>query len=155
MNLDKHTLPLQKLPLSKKTKDWKEKSLDAVIARENTHTSRKEHMRTAYGLYNSQYDEEDLKYVTNPYKVEDGFPAKTQEFNIIRPKVDLLIGEESKRPFNLRVIQTNDDVVTQLQDKKKDLLMQYMMQQLGNEQQVDEQGQPLVPEEIEKYLKNP
>ena len=152
MNLNKETFPVQKLPLSKKTTQWKESSLEAVIARENTHTSRKEHMRTAYGLYNSQYDEEDLKYVTNPYKVEDGFPAKTQEFNIIRPKIDLLIGEESKRPFNLRVIQTNSDVVTQLQDKKKELLMQYMMQQIGGEQ-VDEQGQPLMPEEIEKYLK--
>jgi hypothetical protein len=112
---------------------------------------RKSEMATWYGLYNSEYDEKDLKYVTNPFKVEDGFPAKTQDFNIIRPKIDLLIGEESKRPFDLRVIQTNSDVVTQLQDKKKEMLMQYISQFVGITK--DEQGEPVTPKEIEKYLK--
>ena len=154
-NVDKSIFPTQKLPLSKKNQDWKEASLNAVIGRKGGgltgHHSRYDTMKTSYGLYNSEYDEADLKYVTDPFKVEDGFPAKTQNFNIIRPKIDLLIGEESKRPFNIKVIQTNDDVVTQLQQEKKDLLMQYAMSVLGMQQ--DEQGQPLIPEEIDKYLK--
>ena len=34
----------------------------------------------------------DLKYVTDPFKQDDGFPASPRNFNIIRPKIDLLIG---------------------------------------------------------------
>ena len=156
MNVDKTTFPIQKLPLSKKDQEWKEASVDAVIARDSgsgyASTQSKYDMLTAYGLYNSEYDEEDLKYVTNPFKVEDGFPAKTQNFNIIRPKIDLLIGEESKRPFNIKVIQTNDEAVTQLQEQKKELLTQYVMQELGLGGEVDENGQPLTPPEIQKYM---
>lgn len=152
--VDKSNFPVQKLPLSKKTEEWRKASLDAVIAREaggGFSTTRKAEMTTWYGLYNSDFDENDLKYVTNPFKVDDGFPAKIQNFNIIRPKIDLLIGEESKRPFDLRVVQTNPDVVTQLQEKKKELLMQYISTVVGASQ--DENGQPVTPKEIDKYLK--
>lgn len=146
-NVDKSTFPIQKLPLSQKDQEWKEASVDAVISRESSTSIGKDAMFVAYGLYNSVYDEEDLKYVTNPFKVEDGFPAKTQDMNIIRPKIDLLIGEESKRPFNIKVIQTNDDIVTQLQEEKKNLLMQYISSELGLGN-----DQALMPEEIQKYL---
>lgn len=152
--VDKSNFPVQKLPRSKKTEEWGKASLDSVIARDSggfLNTQRKNEMTTWYGLYNSEYDENDLKYVTNPFKVEDGFPAKTQNFNIIRPKIDLLIGEESKRPFDIRVIQTNPEVVTQLQEKKKELLMQYISSMVGVQQ--DENGEPITPKEIEKYLK--
>ena len=158
MNIDNSTFPVQKLPLSKKTKEWKERSLDGVIARESGGTfiggdGRKQRMRTAYGLYNSEYNEDDLKYVTDPFKVEDGFPAKTQEFNIIKPKIDLLLGEESKRPFNIKIIQTNEEAITQLQEQKKSMLMEYIMSTLGLQPEQGPEGQPIMPEEIDKYLK--
>ena len=95
--------PLQKLPLSKKNEEWREGSVDAVIAREGLSgvtggSTRRDSMSIAYDLYNSVFDEKDLRYVTDPYKVEDGFPASLQNFNIIRPKVDLLkIGRASCR----------------------------------------------------------
>ncbi len=154
-NVDKSTFPIQKLPMSKKDEEWQHASVDAVISRDSSYGDgwEKDAMQVAYGLYNSEYDEEDLKYVTNPFNVEDGFPAKTQDFNIIRPKIDLLIGEESKRPFNLKVIQTNDEVVTELQEQKKKLLMQYISMKMGLEgDQTDESGQPLTPENIQKYI---
>ena len=156
MNVDKSTFPIQKLPLSKKNKEWREASVDAIIAREGyggfaDSSSRRGVMEIAYNLYNSVYDENDLKYVTNPFKVEDGFPAKTQNFNIIRPKIDLLIGEESKRPFNVKVLQTNDEAVGKLQEQKKSLLLDYIMQQIGVSQ--DEEGNQITPPEIEKYLR--
>ena len=154
MNVRESAFPKQKLPLSKKNTKWRETSIDAVIGREGGGVigrwSRKEAMQTAYGLYNSDYDEDDLKYVTNPYKVEDGFPAKTQEFNIVRPKIDLLIGEESKRPENIKIIQTNDEVVTKLQDEKKNMLLQYATSIIGMDQ--GPEGEPIPPEEIDKYL---
>lgn len=146
---------MQKIPRSKKTDEWQQECVDGIISREGSGfvggTDRKGAMLTAYGLYNSEYNEDDLKYVTNPFKVEDGFPAKMQNFNIIRPKIDLLIGEESKRPFNVKVIQTNYDAVTKIQEEKKNLLLQYIQSYIGVQQ--DDQGQPITPPEIEKYMK--
>ena len=84
-------------------------------------------MQTYYNLYNSVFDEKDFKRITNPFKVEDGFPATPQDFNIIRPKIDLLIGEETKRPMNFRVVRTSQEAASELQDKEKEMLMQYLM----------------------------
>ena len=56
--------------------------------------------------------------------MEDGFPATPQDFNIIRPKIDLLIGEETKRPMNFRVVRTSQEAASELQDKEKEMLMQ-------------------------------
>lgn len=152
--IDKSNFPIQKLPRSKKTEEWGKASLDAVISRYDSGAfspSRRSEMLNWYGLYNSEYDENDLRYVTNPFKVEDGFPAKAQNFNIIRPKIDLLVGEESKRPFDFRVIQTDPSAVTKLQERKKELLMQYMYSVIGVN--TDEEGNPITPEEIEKYMR--
>jgi hypothetical protein len=105
-------------------------------------------MGISYGLYDSEFDKNDFKYITDPYNVGDVFPANMQNYNIIRPKIDLLIGEESKRPFNFRVLQTNDEAVGMAQDKAKEMLMQYMINEIKG--QVEE-GQ--TPEFIQKYMR--
>lgn len=146
--------PVQKLALSKKGKDWKENSVDGVIGRMGLGRvgtlSRRANMAVLYDLYNGKFDKNDLKHIVDPFEVGDTFPASPQEFNIIRPKIDLLIGEESKRPFNYTLIQTNDEAVTQLQNKKKEMLTQYIMSELGL---MDEDIQASTPPEIEAYMR--
>ena len=158
--------PIQKLPLSKKTQEWRERCVDYVIgsgesARNGQDRTRVEEMQTYYDLYNSIYNEKDLKYVTNPFKQDDGFPATAQDYNIIRPKIDLLIGEETKRPFNFKVCRTSDIATSEVQDKAKQMLMDYvqasMMAKLGPEEQARYQealqtGEIMQPEEIQRYL---
>jgi len=99
--------------MSKKTDNWKEACVDYIIehgsvSRNSNTRTREEEMKTYYDLYNSVYNEKDLKYVTNPFKQTDGFPATAQDYNIIKPKIDLLLGEETKRPFNFKVVRTSD-----------------------------------------------
>lgn len=79
-------------------------------------------MKIAYDLYNSVFDESDFKYVTDPFDVKDGFPANIQNFNIIKPKIDLLVGEETKKPYSYKVIQVNEDAVSRVQERYKQLL---------------------------------
>jgi hypothetical protein len=98
-------------------------------------------MQVYYNLYNSIFDEKDFKRVTNPFKVDDGFPATPQDFNIIRPKVDLLIGEETKRPMNFRVVRTSQEAASELMDKEKELLMQYMMAAVTSKMSEEEAAQ--------------
>lgn len=159
--------PIQKLPMSKKTKAWQEACVDYIIghsqggSRNGNTRTRKEEMQTYYDLYNSIYNEKDLKYVTNPFKQQDGFPAMAQDYNIIKPKIDLLLGEETKRPFNFRVTSTSDIATSEMQDKAKQMLIDYIqatiMSKLGPEeqqryQQALESGEIMTPEQIQKYM---
>lgn len=159
--------PLQRLPMSKKTQDWKEACVDYIAghsqgsSRDGNNRSRKEEMQTYYDLYNSIYNEKDLKYVTNPFKQQDGFPAMAQDYNIIKPKIDLLLGEETKRPFNFRVVHTSDIATSEIQDKAKQMIVDYIqatiMSKLGPEEQARYQealqsGEIMTPEQIQKYI---
>ena len=126
--------PSQKLPSKKKNKEWREACVDYIIGMGETVPSGSdrtnyEQMQSYYDLYNSIFHEEDLKYVTDPFKQQDGFPASPQDFNIIRPKIDLLMGEETKHPFNFRVIRTSQDATSDVQDKMKKMLTDYVMAQ--------------------------
>ena len=165
-NLYNSRFPQQKLPLSKKNEKWQHDCVNYIIGEGNivsggqTHTAHGE-MQTYYNLYNSIFDEKDFKKITNPFKVEDGFPATPQDFNIIRPKIDLLIGEETKRPLNFRVVRTSQEATSELMETQKQLLMQYMqsalMAQMGPEEQQQFQqqlqsGEVMPPEQIAKYM---
>jgi hypothetical protein len=88
--------------------------------------------------------------VIDPFKVGEGFPGKPQNFNIIRPKIELLIGEETKRPFNMRIVQTGSDGFNQTQNVYKEMLFNYVMSQMNGEQ--PEEGQPETPEAIQEYI---
>lgn len=165
-NLYNATFPQQKLPLSKKTEDWQHACVNYIIGEGNVVSGGMQktqfgELQTYYNLYNSIFDEKDFKRITNPFKVDDGFPATPQDFNIIRPKIDLLIGEETKRPMNFRVVRTSQEAASQLQDKEKELCMQYMQQAMmanmdpQTQQQFQQQlqnGEVMPPESIAKYM---
>lgn len=152
----RRAFPPQKVSLAtKQTDDWQQHSVDAVIGKEGSgylgRYTRKETMSVNYELYNSNFNEHDLKHVTDPFKVDDSFPITLQEMNIIRPKIDLLVGEESKRPLNYIIIETNDDVVSQIQDQKKQFLMRYLTSLLMPEGQQGQEEQ-MTPPQIQEYM---
>ena len=165
-NLYNATFPQQKLPLKKKTEKWQQDCVNYIIGEGNVtsgglNKTRFGEIQTYYNLYNSIFDEKDFKRITNPFKVEDGFPATPQDFNIIRPKVDLLIGEETKRPMNFRVVRTSQEAASELMDKEKELLMQYIMAAITSRmspeeaqqfQQQLQSGEVMPPEAIAKYM---
>ena len=165
-NLYNSAFPRQKLPLSKKGKKWQEDCVNYIIGEGNVtsggnSTSYYGELQTYYNLYNSIFDEKDFKSITNPFKVEDGFPATPHDFNIIRPKVDLLIGEETKRPLNFRVIRTSQDAASEMQEKEKQMLLQYMEAAITAGMSPEEQqrfqqqlqsGEVMPPEAIAKYM---
>lgn len=165
-NLYNATFPQQKLPLSKKNEQWQHDCVNYIIGEGNVVSSGMNktaygEMQTYYNLYNSIFDEKDFKRITNPFKVEDGFPATPQDFNIIRPKIDLLIGEETKRPMNFCVVRTSQEAASELMDKEKELLMQYIMsaitarmspEEAEQFQQQMQNGEVMPPEAIAKYM---
>ena len=165
-NLYNSTFPQQKLPLSKKNEQWQHDCVNYIIGEGNVVSggmtkTRFGEIQTYYNLYNSIFDEKDFKRITNPFKVEDGFPATPQDFNIIRPKIDLLIGEETKRPMNFRVVRTSQEAASELQEREKEMLMQYVMAAITARMSPEEQqqfqqqlqsGEIMPPEAIAKYM---
>ena len=179
MNKVISSFPIQKLPESKKTEEWHKQCIDYVIgagdlSRNGSDRATLEEMQSYYDLYNGIYNLKDLKYVTDPFLQEDGFPATAKEFNIIRGKIDLLLGEETKRPFNFRVCRTSDIASSEVQDKAKQMLLNYMqaamLAKLSPEDQARfrlfvilleiqldllaglQTGEIQTPEQIQKYL---
>ena len=166
-NLYNSSFPRQKVSLKKKDEKWQHDCVNWIIGESDTTNgggqtkTRFGEIQTYYNLYNSIFDEKDFKRITNPFKVEDGFPATPQDFNIIRPKVDLLIGEETKRPLNFRVVRTSQEAASELQEKAKQMLLNYIMASITARmseeeamqfQQQLQSGEIMPPEEIAKYM---
>ena len=165
-NLYNSTFPQQKLPIKKKTEQWQHDCVNYIIGEGNVTSGGQNvthfgELQTYYDLYNSKFNEKDFQRITNPFHVKDGFPATPQDFNIVRPKVDLLIGEETKRPLNFKVCRTSQDATSELMDKQKELLQQYILQSITARmdpkqqqqfQQQIESGEIMPPEQIAKYM---
>ena len=164
-NLYNSSFPQQKLPLKKKDEKWQHDCVNYIIGEGNITSgganTRFGEVQSYYNLYNSIFDEKDFKRITNPFKVDDGFPATPQDFNIIRPKVDLLIGEETKRPMNFRVVRTSQEATSELMDTEKQMLMNYIMASITSKmseeeaaqfQQQLQSGEIMPPEAIAKYM---
>jgi len=73
----------------------------------------------------------------------------------------LLIGEETKRPMNFRVVRTSQEAASELMEKEKQMLMQYIMAaitaRMSEEEaaQFQEQlanGEVMPPQAIAKYM---
>jgi len=150
--------PRQKIARSKKNKDWGIQNVENVIRMAGvTNTALFAKDRINYDLYNNIIDKKDFAYVTNPYGFADEFPARLNNYNIITSKIKLLEGEEIKRPFNFRVAAVNSEAVSQIQEKRKELLLQYLESELVGDlmQQgvnIENPEQAMTPEEIEKYM---
>ncbi len=157
-----HKIPQQRLSLSKKTKKWREECVNAFINLSKFGLSeRRNYLKTLYDYYNGEIDEQDYKYVLKPYgRSRENFPSKLRNYPIIKPIIDLLLGEKAKRPLNFSVAVKNSDVVSQKQKVKQELLFttvqQMFLQELarlpGFEQ--PEQGPPPIPKEIMEEFEN-
>ena len=138
-------LPRQKLPKSKKTKKWREQCVEAFIDLSNngnySGSSRKDDLKKLYDYYNGVIDEVDYKYVLKPYgKSRKNFPSQMRNYPIIKPIIDLLLGEKSKRPLNFTVTVENSDSISIKEEAKKELIYRNFQRQFANalaEQGVD------------------
>jgi hypothetical protein len=163
-------MPPQKISSREKTEEWGQRCIDSIIgmSEQAVYNGRSSRYRKEvnYNLMNSIFDDNDFEYILNPYNLPSrvgNSPAQIQDFNIIRAKVELLKGEEIKRPFNYRVVAIGGEAVTIFEEKKKELIMQALKQHVQlelakqglAEPPVDENGQPVqpqTPEQIEKWM---
>tara|TARA_R100001443_G_scaffold20560_1_gene32606 strand:+ start:1462 stop:3744 length:2283 start_codon:yes stop_codon:yes gene_type:complete len=131
-------IPRQKLSIAKKNKLWREQCVEAFIDLSNngrsSGSSRRDDMQMLYDYYNGVIDEADYRYVLKPYgKSRKNFPSQMRNYPIIKPIIDLLLGEKSKRPLNFTVTVQNADSISVKEEAKKELIYKNLQQQFVNE----------------------
>lgn len=114
--------------------------------------SRMEMIVKSYKLYNSQIDQEDLENVFNPTGIDIG--QKKDDilpYNKAHNKINALLGELIKRPFNLKAVLASDErayAVTDIEDK---LIKEYIMAMFEKTQMLQQlQQSGLPPEEMQE-----
>jgi 6-pyruvoyl-tetrahydropterin synthase len=117
-------IPRQTIPFYEKNDEWKRNTVEAYIQQANFSISAsryKQQLLKLYDYYNGDIDELDYSYVLEPYgKKRSNFPARIRNYNIIKPNIDLLIGEKAKRPFNFSIILHDPDIMNvKLEEKNK------------------------------------
>ena len=130
MGYDK--IPRQKLSITRKDKKWGEQCVEAFIDLSNSgsgYSQKKDSLKVLYDYYNGVIDEGDYNYVLKPYgKSRKNFPSEMRNYPIIKPIIDLLLGEKSKRPLNYTVTVQNQDSVSIKEDSKKSLIYKNLQQ---------------------------
>ena len=143
--------PPQQLPFSKKNKKWRKKihDWDDYKTFFNYSLVRKSviHKKIAYDLLNGKLHMMDLEMILNPEKIQAGFvPDRVQHYPIMNSKLNVLRGEESKRVFDFKVVVTNPNAISEIENNKKQELLQKLQEWVSNTSQSEEEAN----QELEK-----
>lgn len=116
-----NTFPEQQIPNKRKNATWRKRHLDWATDSDSSiiEAVRKSyrHKKINENLCLGKLDMEDLQLILNPDNIEAGFiPEKIQHYPIINAKLQVLIGEESRRPFNYRVVVTNPTSISDIEE---------------------------------------
>ena len=136
--------PPQQLPFSRKTKKWRKQVVDWAAGKAffNYSPVRKSvlHKKINYDLINGKLHMKDLMLVINPDNIQAGFiPDRIQHYPIMNSKLNVLRGEESKRVFDYRVVITNPNAISEIEENKKAELMQRLQQMVSDTSQSEEE----------------
>lgn len=120
-------LPPQQLPFSKKNKAWRKRHLDWADSKTffNYSPVRKSviHKKINYDLLNGKLHMSDMEVVLNPEGIKAEFiPDRIQHYPIMNSKLNVLRGEEAKRVFDYRVVITNPNAISEIENNRKDEL---------------------------------
>lgn len=149
-------IPKQRITLAQKNEKWRKECVDAFINLSKFGISeRRSYLKSLYDYYNGVIDEEDYNYVLKPYgKTRKNFPSKMRNYPIIKPVIDLLLGEKSKRPLDFTVTVQNGDAVSLKEEALKTMLLANVknkfLQELAKQQgaEIPEEGDIQLPKQI-------
>ncbi len=149
-------LPRQRLPYTQKNKSWRIENVD--YGDKYSYYFNEEVRQTLQNkivnlnLFNGIVDVRDMTKTLNPFDLDADFiPDNIPHHPIMIPKIELLIGEETKRRFDWHIITTNPDAITKKEDDKKKILTEKVVEFLKNNYQDQELDAKL--KELERFMK--
>ncbi len=115
--------PPQQLSFSRKNKKWRARCVDFGDNHSllHYHLTRKSvfAMKINYDLLNGKLHMADLKMLLNPYSLDASFiPDAIQHYPVMNSKLEVLRGEESERLFDFRVVVTNPNAISEVEEEK-------------------------------------
>ena len=136
--------PPQQLSFNKKGKKWRKSCVDfgdnhSLI---HYHLARKSvrAMNVNYDLINGKVHMDDIKLLVNPYNLNASFiPDSIQHYPIMNSKLTVLKGEEAKRIFDFRVVVTNPNAVSEIEEEKNSQVNMMLQQMLLDNVQSEEE----------------
>jgi len=144
--------PQQQLPFTSKGKKWRKACVDwgtdqATITYSPVRKSLI-HKKINYDLLNGILHMQDLEAIINPNRIEAGFiPDRIQHYPIMNAKLNILRGEESKRVFDFKVIVTNPNALSEIEEQKKQevfaRLQQTIMESSQSQEELEQKIQKL------------
>lgn len=165
------TFPQQRLPYSEKVKndyEWCKRTIDHLLihyAPDNTSTrSSSEYNRklSNYQLFNNQLNQADFERECNPLGLDVGqFKDQIQPYNKTYNKVQVLLGEELRRPFNFKVSLTSPNGIRSKLAHRDQLLKDFVYAQIQSTiqsfssthpQLLEDPSSVMDPKTIEMYM---
>ena len=124
-------MPRQKISMSLKNDAWRELNVDAI---EGSFTSLStngrpstENKASNYDLMNSKINITEYNYLLDSFGYGEKYgktPGRLRCMNIVRQKIEKLIGDEIERPFDFSVLAVSGEGVSARDQNKKKVLMQ-------------------------------
>lgn len=148
------------IPENKKDKEWHKKCAQAITNQSlhNSYDLNYTAINEAYDFYNGIQTNEEFKFLQ---EAEDGdvLPAKWINYNKIKVKVDLLLGELMEKGYSIRVRATNKEAKSRRLEEKTRLSVEMALKPTGQAFE-EEFGLPFSPneyvpdneEELNKYF---
>lgn len=138
-------LPRQRLSYAEKKKDefqWGKDCIDAITlgiysseaSGYSTYHSDIKRKLVNYKLYNNEIEQEDFEKDCNPFGItSEEFKDVIQPYNKTYNKINVLVGEEWKRPFNYKAFLVNSDASNEFNRHQTKLLREYLQTSLDLE----------------------
>ena len=144
--------PAQQLPYSKKSKVWRKRCVDFGDKHSLVHypAARKSvaSMQINYDLLRGKLYMEDLKASLNPFNIDASFiPDGIQHYPVINAKLRVLEGEEKGRLFDYRLVVTNPNAISMMEEDKNEAVNIRLQQLLMDSSQSEEDFQ----KELDKH----
>ena len=141
------SFPQQFISEKEKTDEWCDQWVNAVVGymsySESPYKNSRVHDIQNYNIYNGHIELNDFKYITEQYGM--AYPARLVNYPIISPKIDLLVGEDLRRPMDIKVNTVNKEAVIRKQDVKVSLIMKELVGDIQKDFQKN-------PKNLEKVL---
>ena len=139
-----HAFPRQKLSYKSKNKAWRKKCIDwadnSTVLGSSLVRSTVWHKQINYDLLNGKLNMRDMQSVINPYEQTAAFiTEKIPHYPIMNSKLNVLIGEENARVFDYRVVVTNPNAISEIEETKKQQLFAHLQQLISNTAQSEEE----------------
>jgi hypothetical protein len=151
--------PKQNIPEKEKTKEWHLKCLNALYSNNREHrkyTDEKKKDHDNYLLYGGHFDPKAFAYVTDAYGLTS--PARLVNYPMIKPKIDLLVGELISQPLQFTAHVINRSAIRRKTEKKITIAAEVALRPIRREMEKalgmkfpDEELGEEIPEDIEKF----